>query len=118
MLTANMSEDLTAFLPLKSKSIGISYTVEGLLNVRAFDVSKACVKLRFTTDENFDAKVFQTLQINGKEQEEEEIQGRLEVLTDREKKLDMTDREKKLDKTVKIAVSRIQTFLDTFLGVI
>ena len=113
MLTPNMSEDLTAFLPLKSKSIAISYTVEGLLNVTAFDVSKSCVKLRFTTDENFDAKVFQTLLKNGKEQEEEEIEGRLKVLND-----GMTDREKKLEKTVKIAISRILIFLDTFLGII
>ena len=105
MLTPNMSEDLTVFLALKSKSIGISYAVEGLLNdqnrkfsVRVFDVSKACVKLRFTTDEKFDAKVFQTLQKNGEEQEEEEIKGRLDVFDEA-----LIDREKKLNTAVKVA---------------
>ena len=64
MLMPNMKEDLTSHLHLKSKSIGISYAVEGSLNeknrkfsFRPYDVSKKAKKLRFTTDENFEAKV-------------------------------------------------------------
>ena len=99
-----MKEDLTTHLPLKSKSIGISYAVEGSLNeknrkfsFRPYDVSKKAKKLRFTTDENFEAKVFQTLQRDG-EEFEEEIKGGLDVFDE-----SMIDRERKLDKAVKVA---------------
>ena len=61
----NMKEDLTSHLPLKSKSIGISYAIEGSLDeqnrkfsVRTYDVSKTAQKLRLITDSNFEAKVF------------------------------------------------------------
>ena len=104
MLMPNMNEDLSSYLPLKSKSIGISYAMEGSLkdqnrkfSVRAYDVSKKAKKLRFETDEDFNAKVFQTLEENGTESEEE-ILGHLEVFDEA-----MIDREKKLDKALKIA---------------
>ena len=104
MLMTNMNEDLTLYLPLKSKSIGISYAMEGSLkdqnrkfSVRAYDVSKKAKKLRFETDEDFNAKVFQTLEENG-EESEEEIHGHLEVFDEA-----MIDREKKLDKALKVA---------------
>ena len=99
-----MKIDLTSHLPLKSKSIGISYAVEGSLNemnrkfsFRPYDVSKKAKKLRFTTDENFEAKVFQTLQRDG-EDFEEEIKGGLDVFDE-----SMIDKERKLDKAVKVA---------------
>ena len=97
MLMPNMSADLTSHLPLKSKSIGISYAVEGSLdeqnrkfNVRTYDVSKTAKKLRLITDSNFEAKVFQTLENDG-EEFAEEIKGGLEVFDetkiDRDKKI-------------------------------
>ena len=104
MLMPNMSEDLTSHLPLKSKSIGISYAVEGSLDeqnrkfsVRTYDVSKTAKKLRLITDSNFEAKVFQTLEKDG-EDFEEEIKAGLEVFD--ESKI---DRDKKIDKAMKVA---------------
>ena len=99
-----MKGELTSHLPLKSKSIGISYAVEGSLNeknrkfsFRRYDVSKKAKKLRFTTDENFHAKVFQTIERDG-EDFEEEIAGGLDVFDE-----SMIEEEKKLDKAVKVA---------------
>jgi hypothetical protein len=104
MLMPNMKGELTSHLPLKSKSIGISYAVEGSLNeknrkfsFRRYDVSKKAKKLRFTTDENFHAKVFQTIERDG-EDFEEEIAGGLDVFDE-----SMIEEEKKLDKAVKVA---------------
>ena len=104
MLTPNMSEDLTSHLPLKSKSIGISYAVEGSMeeqnrkfSFRTYNISKTAKKLRVTTDANFEGKVFQTLQRDG-EDFEEEIKGGLDVFDE-----SMIDKEKKLDKAMKVA---------------
>ena len=104
MLMPNMKIDLTMHLPLKSKSIGISYAVEGSLNeknrkfsFRPYDVSKKAKKLRFTTDENFHAKVFQTIERDGEDFEEELKGGGLDVFDE-----SMIDRETKLDKAVKV----------------
>ena len=100
-----MSEDLTSHLPLKSKSIGISYAVEGSMDqqnrkfsFRTYNVSKTAKKLRFTTDSNFEAKVFQTLEKDGKDFEEEIKGGGLDVFDE-----SMIDRDKKLDKAMKVA---------------
>ena len=100
-----MSEDLSSHLPLKSKSIGISYAVEGSLgeqnrkiSFRTYNVSKTAKKLRFTTDANFEAKVFQTLEKDGEDFEEEIKGGGLDVFDE-----SMIDREKKLDKAMKVA---------------
>ena len=105
MLMPNMSEDLSSHLPLKSKSIGISYAVEGSLgeqnrkiSFRTYNVSKTAKKLRFTTDANFEAKVFQTLEKDGEDFEEEIKGGGLDVFDE-----SMIDREKKLDKAMKVA---------------
>ena len=100
-----MSEDLTSHLPLKSKSIGISYAVEGSMDeqnrkfsFRTYNVSKTAKKLRFTTDANFEAKVFQTLEKDGEDFEEEIKGGGLDVFDE-----SMIDRDKKLDKAMKVA---------------
>ena len=102
MLMPNMEEDLTNHLPLKNNRLGISYAVEGSLSkqnrkfsVQVYEVSKSAKKIRITTDDNFDAKVFQTLE---NKEDEEEIKGSLEVFDEA-----MIDREKKLDKAVKVA---------------
>ena len=83
MLLPNMEEELTPYLPLKNNCFGISYAVEGSLkdqnrkfSVRAYDVSKEAKKVRFTTNDQLDVKVYQTLEKNGID-EEEEIKGRL-----------------------------------------
>ena len=100
-----MKEDLTSHLPLKSKSIGISYAVEGSMDeqnrkfsLRTYNVSKTAKKLRFTTEANFEAKVFQTLEKDGEDFEEEIKGGGLDVFDE-----SMIDREKKLDKALKVA---------------
>ena len=64
---------------------------------RPYDASKKAKKLRFTTDENFHAKVFQTIERDG-EDFEEEIAGGLDVFDE-----SMIEEEKKLDKAVKVA---------------
>ena len=104
MLLPNMEEELTTYLPLKNNCFGISYAVEGSLenknrkfSVRAYDVSKEAKSIRFTTNDQLDAKVYQILEKNGIE-EEEEIKGRLEVFDE-----ERIDREKKLDKALKVA---------------
>jgi len=102
MLTPNMAADLTKYLPLKSKSIGISYAVEGSLDeknrkfsVRVYDVSKEAKMLRLITDESLDAKIFQKIETDG---EEQEIQGNsVEVFAE-----DQIGSGNKLDKALKI----------------
>ena len=105
MLLPNMEEELTTYLPLKNNCFGISYAVEGSLenknrkfSVRAYDVSKEAKRIRFTTNDQLDAKVHQILEKNDEIEEEEEIKGRLEVFDEA-----MIDREKKLDKALKVA---------------
>ena len=104
MLLPNMDEELTTYLPLKNNCFGISYAVEGSLenkdrkfSVRAYDVSKEAKRVKFTTNDELDAKVYQILEKNGIE-EEEEIKGRLEVYDEAR-----IDREKRLDKALKVA---------------
>ena len=71
-LLPGMKEDLSKYLPLKINSVGISYEVEGSLDdktrqfsAKGYDVTKEATKLRFTTDDDLKAKVFQTIEKEG-----------------------------------------------------
>ena len=71
-LLPGMKEDLSKYLPLKIQSVGISYGVEGSLecknrrfSAKGYDVSKGATKLRFITNEELEAKVFQTIGVDG-----------------------------------------------------
>jgi len=80
MLQPNWNEDLSRKLPLSKKfnAIGISYGVQGSIDKenrvfsgREYKVSPEATKLRITTDASMDAKIFQTIEKDGVEVEEE-----------------------------------------------
>ena len=71
-LSPGMVEDLSKYLPLKTNSIGISYGFEGSLDhknrqfsAKCYDLAEEAYKLRFTTNDDLEAKVFQTIEKDG-----------------------------------------------------